>query len=517
MQPTMMTTMNSVRGTTGGGGSRRSSQKTRTMYIIPPDLYQALFQNYQRRQELLSSPAINAMLDLETKMRNLLQNSVQLSQEQKMEHYSQLLREFLENQEKRWKDQHRQQLGAVSATAAAATATADDDTIATALAPPAPPSLPPAPLSATTGKSSAAAVEHPSSDAVPIAATAAAAAAIEPTPAEFVEFVPEKYRNKVRQVINAIRRKDSQVNFSPKSGELLVDGKPIPGSNIEDLVRYAILPMTGFASATKRSPPTGLGKFLRGLAATNLGTSTLTNADVRKRLEQERLYLHQRQRQTPATTTLAADRPSTSSSSSVSPATAAAVLRQQRRPLMPPLLKRGREYWKNRPIIRLVPESSSRNYGHSVAGPMATEAAAVAEFPFLTTTTTPHRYRDDAADDVVIPSPTTSTPASPAMIGFCNDNDDYDVDELSPRAQAETESWLRSSNPAAWLRLDRNGRVKKPSSAATTTCGDPHRLTHRRRRHRYSPSEAAAAAVLSSPSPRRLRRRSLIPKPVRFE
>ncbi len=109
---------------------RKPGNRIKTMYIIAPDLYRSLLDNFKRRQELLSSPAINSMLDLETKMNSLLENSPYISQEQKVEKYSQLLREFLRAQEQRWKEEELKACASAIGGLTIATAPAAQDSSA---------------------------------------------------------------------------------------------------------------------------------------------------------------------------------------------------------------------------------------------------------------------------------------------------------------------------------------------------------------------------------------------------
>ncbi len=267
--------------------SAKMGNKVKTMYIIPPDLYNALLHNYVRRQKILSSPAINSMIELEEKMEALLQNSSLLTHEQKVEKYSQFLREFLEAQEKRWKEQEIK---------TGVNQPKPDQFLTRPLIPPFQlplhsqkiHSLPPLSPIPTFPDG---VIVQPSTSEQPSISAQKQQQQEQQTGSE-VPFVPGRYQHKAKQILRAIDE-NPFINYSSSTGELRVRGNTIHGSNIQDLIRHAVIPQIGDYS---RRAPFGMDAFIKGLADTNLGSSFITEPNFKTALEQERQRLsHQRE------------------------------------------------------------------------------------------------------------------------------------------------------------------------------------------------------------------------------
>ncbi len=75
--------------------------KSRTMYVIPVEYMRAILRSQREKEDLLSSPQIKLLLELDRKMRDLLFNRPDLDKDEKQALYSSLLKQFIWLQEKR--------------------------------------------------------------------------------------------------------------------------------------------------------------------------------------------------------------------------------------------------------------------------------------------------------------------------------------------------------------------------------------------------------------------------------
>ena len=95
---------------------------------------------------------------------------------------------------------------------------------------------------------------------------------------EIIDSVPKIAKNKAKLFINKLKQ-NKNVMFWNERGELTYDGKPVPGTNIVDLVRDTM-------SERKRFQPSSWDLFSRGLARVNTPLIWIGN-ETRKKAVQD--------------------------------------------------------------------------------------------------------------------------------------------------------------------------------------------------------------------------------------
>ena len=91
--------------------------------------------------------------------------------------------------------------------------------------------------------------------------------------------VPESVANRARALMALIKRDQGDMSWNPKTKELTVKGRPIPGSNILDLVTDATRDRQGKPRKDgSPGPPPGFEAFARGLRKLNAPRELVKNA-----------------------------------------------------------------------------------------------------------------------------------------------------------------------------------------------------------------------------------------------
>jgi len=94
---------------------------------------------------------------------------------------------------------------------------------------------------------------------------------------EILNSVPKLSRNKAQLLLNKLKQ-NKDVMFWNERGELTYDGKPVPGTNIVDLIRDTM-------SARKNFQPTSRELFSRGLARVNTPLNWIGNDNRKNAVE----------------------------------------------------------------------------------------------------------------------------------------------------------------------------------------------------------------------------------------
>ena len=98
---------------------------------------------------------------------------------------------------------------------------------------------------------------------------------------DILSTVPEKYKGKAQSLLKLLKRQPSLLSWNDK-GEIIYKGKVAQGSHVSDLVRSAIVPKA-------QSDLEGASLFTQALSEMNLPQGALGNKTFREAMQEKRL------------------------------------------------------------------------------------------------------------------------------------------------------------------------------------------------------------------------------------
>ncbi len=195
----------------------------RKMFLVPEDVFNSI----QRKNEIQTSPSVKVLSSLNQEMNKTLDNE-DIPPEFRMKNYSQMLQRYLDVQDQREKY------------------------------------IPTVKVQNQENASNAGSSEQSASNSNQP----------EFTDADILGTVPKKYRNEAQGLLNWVKKNPQAIRWDNK-GEISINGNPVLGSHISDLINDAVRSRKGIA-------PTGRDAFTETLAKINTPETFIRNEDRRR-------------------------------------------------------------------------------------------------------------------------------------------------------------------------------------------------------------------------------------------
>jgi hypothetical protein len=219
------------------------------MVLVPEQFMDML----ERKESMQTFPVTKKMIRLDRRMNEILDDTSK-SEDERVAQYNQNLQQFLDVQEKK-----RQYVPTVKIFQEKPSSPSQ----------PLPPSDTPQQsqpvLNSNQGETSESSVQHPTF-----------------TDNDILDSVPKTSRTLARSMINRLKANRDQVSWN-KRGELVIEGNPVAGSNIIDLINDQL-------KSRKDFNPTGWEQFTETLGKMNMPKYLMRN-------ERRRIYLSPRNNQ----------------------------------------------------------------------------------------------------------------------------------------------------------------------------------------------------------------------------
>ena len=205
---------------------------SRKMYLVPEEVMSLI----QQRNQIQTSPYVKSLGSLNQQMENTLSNSADISDEAKATLYDQTLQRYLDIQGQREKHVPIVKIQGM-------TPTSINDV-----------SVSPTQLTNQPNQS-----QQPQRDV---------------SDSEILESIPKKFKQQAKGLLNWVKKSPDVISWD-KKGTVIVDGKPLQGSSISDLVSDQLRKRKGFE-------PQGREQFTETLAKLNTPEDFIRNEDRRK-------------------------------------------------------------------------------------------------------------------------------------------------------------------------------------------------------------------------------------------